>query len=114
MEVKNSKIRQNLNTKAGKIVKISKGRNVRIVLKRCDAQKELKKGVSKLRAVKIILEQCDNLVKQCTHQRKRQVAKTEKRYYREVSIILQRCDTQRQVTQAASLSGHRIRGGQLR
>jgi len=57
MEIKNNtKVRQNLNTKVGKIAKISKGRSVTIVLERCDARKEQKKAVNKLRAVKIILE----------------------------------------------------------
>ena len=70
MEVKsknNSKVKQSVSTKAEKIVKISKGRSVKIVLERCDAQKESSKTVSKLRAVKIALEECDNLVKKYAH-----------------------------------------------
>lgn len=60
MEVKNIKVRKNLNTKAGKITKISKklanGRSVRIILERCDARKESIKTVSKFRTVKIALD----------------------------------------------------------
>jgi len=84
-----------MNIKAERIAKISKGRSIRIVLERCDAQRESTKTVSKLRAVKIALERCDNLIKQYALQRKGQVANINKRYHCEVSIVLQRCDTQR-------------------
>jgi len=43
MEAKNSKVRQNLNTKTGKTAKISKGRSVRIVLEKWRS-KRAKKG----------------------------------------------------------------------
>ena len=102
----NNKVRQSLNTKAGKITKISKGQSVKIVLERCDARKGLIKTVSKFRAVKIALERCDNLIKQYAHQqKKRQVAKIDKRYHREVSIVLQRCDTQEYETAKTWHSG---------
>jgi len=78
MEIKNNtKVRQNLNTKIGKIAKISKGRSVTIVLERCDARKEQKKAVNKLRAQNNPRKRCDNL-KQYAHQRKRLVAKQTK------------------------------------
>jgi len=47
MEAKNSKVRQNLNTKTGKIAKISKGRSVNIVFeppREVQRSKRTKKG----------------------------------------------------------------------
>ena len=38
------------------------------------------------------------------------MAKIDKRYHCEVSIVLQRCDTQRQDTQVASLSSSKLAG----
>ena len=70
MEVKNknnSKVRQSVNTKAGKKLRLAKV-EMSGVLERCDAQKESTKTVSKLRA-KIALERCDNLVKQYKHKK---------------------------------------------